>query len=63
MKIQGEGVEVHPGIVEVVGWEEEGVIVTVIDFEMTGHVMVDEMRERGVEFGSLVAETMMVCSN
>lgn len=61
MTIQGEGAEVHPGIVEVVGWEEEGFIV--IDIVMTGHVIVDEMRERGVEFGSLVAETMMVCSN
>ena len=56
---QEEGVEVHRGIVEVGGWEEEDLFV--IDIEMTGYDTVDEMNERGVELESLVAKTMMVC--
>jgi len=57
MMTRGEGVEVHRGIVEVGGWEEEGLFV--IDTEMTGYDTVDEMNERGVELESLVAKTMM----
>lgn len=61
MMTQGEGVEVHPGIVEVGGWEEEDLFV--IDIEMTGYDMVDETKEREAESESLVAETMMVCND
>jgi len=61
MMTRGEGVEVHHGIVEVGGWEEEDLFV--IDLEMTGYDTVDEMNERGVELESLVAKTMMVCTN
>ena len=59
MMTREEDVEVHHGIVEVGGWEEEDLFV--IDTEMTGYDMVDEMNEKGVELGSLVAKTMMVC--